>query len=53
VGGGCGKLKGGRHLRYASETPLNNLLLAMLDKAGVPTETLGDSTGELQHLSDI
>ncbi|MGA2214019.1 MAG: DUF1552 domain-containing protein [Bryobacteraceae bacterium] len=53
LGGGCGKLKSGRHIRYASETPLNNLLLAMLDKAGVPTEKLGDSTGELQHLSDI
>jgi len=25
----------------------------MLDKAGVPTEKLGDSTGELEHLSDI
>ena len=53
VGGGGGKLKGGRHLRYPSETPMNNLLLSMLDKAGVPTETLGDSTGKLEHLSDI
>jgi hypothetical protein len=32
---------------------MNNLLLSMLDKAGIPTETLGDSTGKLQHLSDI
>jgi hypothetical protein len=53
IGGGGGKLKGGRHLRYPSETPMNNLLLSMLDKAGVPTETLGDSTGKLEHLSDI
>jgi len=53
IGGGGGKLKGGRHIRYAEETPMNNLLLSMLDKAGIPTETLGDSTGKLQHLSDI
>jgi len=53
LGGGGGKLKSGRHIRYTGEAPLNNLLLAMLDKAGVPTEKLGDSTGELQHLSDI
>jgi hypothetical protein len=53
VGGGSGKIKGGRHIHYADDTPMNNLLLSMLDKAGVRTDKLGDSTGELQHLSDI
>ena len=53
IGGGSGTLKGGRHIRYPKDTPLTNLLLAMLDKAGVRTDKLGDSTGELQHLSDI
>ncbi len=53
VGGGGGQLKSGRHIHYPQNTPLNNLLLSVLDKAGVPTETLGDSTGKLQHLSDI
>ena len=53
VGGGSGKLQGGRHIRYAADTPMNNLLLSMLDKAGVAAEKLGDSTGKLQHLSDI
>ncbi len=53
VGGGSGKLKGGRHIRYSEETPMNNLLLSMLEKAGVVTEKLGDSTGKLEHLSDI
>jgi hypothetical protein len=53
IGGGNGKLKGGRHIRYAPETPMTNLLLAMLDKAGVHTDQLGDSTGVLQHLADI
>jgi hypothetical protein len=32
---------------------MNNLLLSMLDKAKVPTEQLGDSTGKLEHLSDV
>jgi hypothetical protein len=53
VGGGNGKVKGGRHIRYAPETPMNNLLLTMLDKSGVPCESLGDSTGKLEHLSDV
>jgi hypothetical protein len=53
IGGGNGKLKGGRHIRYAPETPMTNLLLALLDKAGVHTDKLGDSTGTLEHLSDI
>lgn len=53
VGGASGKLRGDRHIRYAPETPLNNLLLSMLDKAGVATETLGDSTGKLEHLSGV
>ena len=53
MGGGCGKIKGGRHLRCAEETPMTNLLLSMLDKTGIHTEKLGDSTGMLQHLSEI
>ncbi len=32
---------------------MNNLLLTMLDKAGVPGETLGDATGELGQLSGV
>jgi hypothetical protein len=47
AGGAAGRLQGGRHLRYADHTPMANLLLSMLDKAGVPQETLGDSTGRL------
>ena len=31
-------------------TPLTNLYLTMLDKVGVPTEKLGDSTGKLNRL---
>ena len=45
VGGGCGKLKGGQHLRYPDRTQLANLLLTLLDRAGVPAEKVGNSTG--------
>jgi hypothetical protein len=47
VGGGAGKLQGGRHLKYPDHTPMSNLLLTLLNKAGVPLESLGDSTGTL------
>jgi Protein of unknown function (DUF1552) len=50
VGGAAGRMKGGRHLRYAEHTPMTNLLVTMLDKAGVKQETLGDSTGTLANL---
>jgi hypothetical protein len=47
VGGAAGRLAGDRHLVYPAETPMTNLLLAMLDKVEVPTESLGDSTDRL------
>ena len=53
AGGAAGAIKGGRHLRVAEETPLTNLQLAVLAKLGVPTETLGDSTGVVKHLSGV
>jgi len=53
VGGGGGTLKGGRHLIYPEHTPLTNLQLTLLDKLGVPAETLGDSTGEFKELSAL
>jgi hypothetical protein len=46
VGGGCGALGGGRHLRYPDRTPIANLLLTLLGRAGVPATSFGDSTGE-------
>ena len=46
VGGGCGALRGGQHVRCPDRTPLSNLLLTMLDRADVPVESIGDSTGE-------
>jgi hypothetical protein len=53
AGGASVRIKSGRHIRYAPETPMNNLLLTMLDRSGVPAETLGDSTGKLDQLSDV
>jgi hypothetical protein len=46
VGGGCGALGGGRHVRHPDRTPLSNLLFTLLDRAGVPVTAFGDSTGE-------
>ncbi|MBL8211805.1 MAG: DUF1552 domain-containing protein [Bryobacterales bacterium] len=51
TGRGAGSLKPGRHLRYAKETPLTNLYVAMLDRMGVDIEKLEDSTGRLGYLS--
>ena len=50
VGGGSGRLKGGRHLKYPDHTPMSNLLVTLLKKVGVPEEKLGDSTGMLADL---
>ncbi len=47
IGGGAGRLKGGRHLRYPVDTPLTNLFVTLLDQLNVPVEKLGDSTGRL------
>jgi len=53
LGGGAGQIKGGRHIRYPKDTPLNNLHLNLLDRAGVPVDNFGDSTGKLAYLSDV
>jgi hypothetical protein len=50
AGGGAGTLKQGRHLRFAPETPLNNLFVSMLHRMGVHADTFGDSTGQLTML---
>jgi hypothetical protein len=48
VGGASGKVKGDRHLPFASKTvPTSNLLLSILDVYGVRQDAIGDSTGRL------
>ena len=42
-----GTIRSGRHINYPDKTPMTNLLVSLLDKIGLPTEKLGDSTGRL------
>ena len=53
AGGGSGTLHGGRHLRYPDGTPMTNLFVTLLDKLGSHREQVGDSTGRIEHLSDL
>jgi Protein of unknown function (DUF1552) len=50
AGGAAGKMKGGRHLTYPENTPMANLLMTILDKAGIPQDSVGDSTGALSEV---
>ncbi|HZJ15520.1 MAG TPA: DUF1552 domain-containing protein [Chthoniobacteraceae bacterium] len=50
AGRGGGTITPGRHLRYAAETPMCNLLVSMLERVGVPVMSHGDSTGALRGL---
>ena len=47
VGGGNGSLKGGQHLDLREPTPLANLHLTILEKAGIEEKAFGDSTGTI------
>jgi hypothetical protein len=47
VGGGSGKLKGGRHLKYADKPSSANLLMTIMDKMEYPVDKVGGSTGKL------
>lgn len=51
VGKAGGKLSAGRHVRYEQNTPVANLYLSLLDRAGVEIDTMGDATGRLDNLS--
>jgi hypothetical protein len=46
VGGGLG-VEGGRHIKYADDTPLANLHLRVMDTMGMRIDQLGNSTGRL------
>jgi uncharacterized protein DUF1552 len=47
MGGGAGRLRGGRHLTYTDRPSIANLLLTLMDKFDMPVEKLGGSTGKL------
>ena len=53
MGQGGGLLRTGRHVVYDKQTPMNNLYLTLMEGMGVRTDTLGDATGQLQHLTDV
>jgi hypothetical protein len=53
AGGKGAGLQTGRHIRYKPETPMTNLLVTMLDRSGVPADTLGDSTGKVDQLCGV
>ncbi|HZI51950.1 MAG TPA: DUF1552 domain-containing protein, partial [Terriglobia bacterium] len=42
LGGANGKVKGGQHLKYPDQTPLSNLLLTVVQRAGIETNKVGD-----------
>jgi Protein of unknown function (DUF1552) len=46
----AGGIKGGRHLKFAEDTPMANLLVSLLNRAGVPQDKVGDSTGALAEV---
>jgi hypothetical protein len=50
LGHGCGRIRGGQHINFAERTPLANVLLTILQRAGVPVEQFGDSTGTVAEI---
>lgn len=53
AGRGNGRFTPGRHVSLPPETPMANLLVTMLDQMGIPGETLGDSTGALDEVTEL
>ena len=51
AGRGGGSIDTGRHIIYERETPACNLFVSMLERAGVPIDSFGDSTGSLRYLT--
>ena len=50
AGGAAGRMRGGRHIRFAEPTPLANLHLTLLDKVGVHLDAFADSRGQVDEL---
>jgi len=53
AGGGAGKTKGARHIKYAEPAPLANLHLTLLERAGVHVDKFGDSQGRVNELLNV
>jgi hypothetical protein len=48
-----GNFRANDHVVYEKGTPMTNLFLTLLDRMGVPSEKVGDSTGRIEHLTAI
>ncbi|MEO7653265.1 MAG: DUF1552 domain-containing protein [Bryobacteraceae bacterium] len=53
AGHGAGTLSPGRHLIYPKETPMANLYVSLLERMDARQESVGDSSGKLEHLSEL
>ncbi|MGE4055885.1 MAG: DUF1552 domain-containing protein, partial [Vicinamibacterales bacterium] len=53
VGGAGGRIAGNRHVTVSPGTPLTNLYMTVLRTLNVPAERFGDSTGQIQELSEV
>jgi hypothetical protein len=53
AGGGAGKLKGSRHIKYAEPAPLANLHLTLLEKVGVHQDAFADSRGRVDEMLSL
>jgi hypothetical protein len=50
LGRGGGRLKGGQHIDFGRRTPLANVHLTLLQRAGIDIESVGDSTGAVAEI---
>ena len=50
AGGAAGQVKGAQYIQYKDPTPLANLHLTLLNRAGVQMEKFADSTGKVVEL---
>ena len=48
AGGGAGQIKGNRNIKVPEHTPLANLMLALVGKAGVEVDRVGNSNGRIE-----
>jgi len=53
AGGGAGRHKGGRHIKYAEPRPLADLHLTLLDRVGVRLDAFADSKGKIDELVSL
>jgi len=47
LGHGAGRVRGGQHINFSERTPLANLHLTVLQRAGIAIDRVGDSTGDI------